>query len=423
MDVNYLSIILILKLLIAWFNVMSALFGEYFWLHRDPATQQWPLIGSYGHQYCPVEILAALELDSVNFIIGGNEEYQTRGIDYLNPTACVYSRHMIGYFEQASDDRTNGIPDIEAMIHSNYCSGDYHSIEILKKYFNVKAFAFPVPYKPTRSAFKFVCKGLVELVEQLSSLSGMEYEPARLFDVFDQSNRLADAFAEYSRASARGYQRLADFYEVELAPWSKKLDLLKKKTRDSRLDGGKDGNEGGGFNVVLTGSPVMLGDAFGPMLDKLDLPIRFHDFHFGDQRSLKKIPGGPQGLEKLAGEVDFNDPLQVYAAYLLESLAPERMVSGLADHLTARIQHAIMYEQFLEPGERIEGIIHHTLKFCDVYGTDRALFKSKVQQNHAIPVLDIERDYSRSSIGQLSTRVEAFIEILEGNKNIKEGGS
>ncbi|MFX0102688.1 MAG: hypothetical protein ACFFCS_24185, partial [Candidatus Hodarchaeota archaeon] len=114
---------------------MNELSGKYFWMHRDRSLQTPPLIGSYGHQYCPEEIIAALGLDSINFIIGGNEEYQTRGIDYSTPTACVYSRQMIGYFENYRDSEENSIPNLQAMIHSNYCSGDYHSIEILEKYF------------------------------------------------------------------------------------------------------------------------------------------------------------------------------------------------------------------------------------------------------------------------------------------------
>ena len=125
---------------------------------------------------------------------------------------------------------------------------------------------------------------------------------------------------------------------------------------------------------------------------------------------IEAYPG--QKLSPQHGDARFDHNMS--PALMLEVMAPERMVAGKTDHLDARIEQVSRYQALLPRGESIDGIIHHSLKFCDVFGTDRSQFKARVQENLDIPVLDIERDYSPSSSGQISTRVEAFSEVLAG---------
>ena len=55
------------------------------------------------------------------------------------------------------------------------------------------------------------------------------------------------------------------------------------------------------------------------------------------------------------------------------------------------------------------GVIHYTLQFCHAYNVE--FVKVKEALNKAgVPVLEIETDYSEGDVGQLKTRVEAFIE-------------
>ncbi|KYH33278.1 R-phenyllactate dehydratase activator [Clostridium tepidiprofundi DSM 19306] len=60
----------------------------------------------------------------------------------------------------------------------------------------------------------------------------------------------------------------------------------------------------------------------------------------------------------------------------------------------------------------LNGIIYHTIKFCDYYGYDFA----KIKKNINIPILKIETDYTLKSEGQLKTRIDAFIESIKSKK-------
>lgn len=55
---------------------------------------------------------------------------------------------------------------------------------------------------------------------------------------------------------------------------------------------------------------------------------------------------------------------------------------------------------------KFRGIIYNTIKFCDLYSYEYAELKSNVD----IPVLKIETDYNDSNSGQISTRIDAFLE-------------
>jgi len=60
---------------------------------------------------------------------------------------------------------------------------------------------------------------------------------------------------------------------------------------------------------------------------------------------------------------------------------------------------------------KADGVIHYGLQFCQPYLMESMLVE-KALENKGIPTLRIETDYSMEDVGQLKTRIEAFIEQL-----------
>ncbi len=58
-----------------------------------------------------------------------------------------------------------------------------------------------------------------------------------------------------------------------------------------------------------------------------------------------------------------------------------------------------------------DGVIDYALNFCATYQAEAFTVES-VLQEEGIPVMKIDTDYSAEDIGQLSTRVEAFLEMI-----------
>ena len=61
---------------------------------------------------------------------------------------------------------------------------------------------------------------------------------------------------------------------------------------------------------------------------------------------------------------------------------------------------------------KADGVIHYSIQFCTPY-TVEAYKVEKAVQNAGIPFLKIESDYGMEDMGQLKTRIEAFLEIAK----------
>lgn len=60
-----------------------------------------------------------------------------------------------------------------------------------------------------------------------------------------------------------------------------------------------------------------------------------------------------------------------------------------------------------------QGIVHYCLQFCHTYNIEAIRVREACEKNN-IPFLSIESDYSPEDIGQLQTRIEAFLEQVKG---------
>ncbi len=63
----------------------------------------------------------------------------------------------------------------------------------------------------------------------------------------------------------------------------------------------------------------------------------------------------------------------------------------------------------------VDAVIFTYLKFCPCYGMTKNNFIKRFQ-SMGIPVLELDTDYSKGDTGQIKTRLEAFIEVLQESK-------
>lgn len=61
---------------------------------------------------------------------------------------------------------------------------------------------------------------------------------------------------------------------------------------------------------------------------------------------------------------------------------------------------------------KIDGVIHYVLQYCHTYNIEAIKLDSALKKEN-VPTLKIETDYSEEDIGQLRTRIDAFLERLE----------
>ncbi|MFC1945058.1 2-hydroxyacyl-CoA dehydratase subunit D, partial [Chloroflexota bacterium] len=61
---------------------------------------------------------------------------------------------------------------------------------------------------------------------------------------------------------------------------------------------------------------------------------------------------------------------------------------------------------------RVQGVVSEIIRHCVVYAHDQPLLAEKLA-NKGIPLLHLDLEYGTSGTGQIMTRVQAFIEMLE----------
>jgi benzoyl-CoA reductase/2-hydroxyglutaryl-CoA dehydratase subunit BcrC/BadD/HgdB len=60
---------------------------------------------------------------------------------------------------------------------------------------------------------------------------------------------------------------------------------------------------------------------------------------------------------------------------------------------------------------RADGVIHYGLLFCSPYQIEAGPVERRLE-DEGVPTLRIDTDYGQEDIGQIQTRVEAFVERL-----------
>ncbi len=81
----------------------------------------------------------------------------------------------------------------------------------------------------------------------------------------------------------------------------------------------------------------------------------------------------------------------------------------MSDRVTERADFIReMVERF-----NVDGVFFQKIRYCDLWGGE-SIFLEKMLKELNIPLLSVEREYQLSAVGQLKTRIQAFLERIEG---------
>ena len=113
------------------------------------------------------------------------------------------------------------------------------------------------------------------------------------------------------------------------------------------------------------------------------------------------------------------DRAEKMAVHLPEEIRPENVIDVYAKALLNQFPCMRMIrvsgrEEYLRGlSDELDGVICHTVKFCDMYSFEYASLK----EESPLPMLKLETDLTRQCEGQIRTRVEAFLESLSQKRS------
>jgi benzoyl-CoA reductase/2-hydroxyglutaryl-CoA dehydratase subunit BcrC/BadD/HgdB len=105
-----------------------------------------------------------------------------------------------------------------------------------------------------------------------------------------------------------------------------------------------------------------------------------------------------------SGDPYFN----LYESYIEKNNCPHRRpVTSLIDYI-----REIISQSTKKPGQKIDGIIYRSLKYCHPWG----LLAERIKREIPLPILRVDDDLASPAVESLRTRACAFTEMLNAKK-------
>jgi benzoyl-CoA reductase/2-hydroxyglutaryl-CoA dehydratase subunit BcrC/BadD/HgdB len=235
---------------------------------------------------------------------------------------------------------------------------------------------------------------LVRELEKTFQLEISEENFRRAIQVYNRTRRLMARLNEFRKTDPPALSG-SEYMQIVLTGMS----IPREKFNDrleillSQIDGRRSG-EAGQPRLLIMGGGF---DSF-----------KFIDFLESKGASIV-ADGLCFGLRHYQGLIDeqTNDPLEAIADRYLCRVPCPSIIDGF-DQGYVELQK-IMHDW------NVQGVICARLKFCDHWAGARKMLKDAMQKDKGLPVLDLEREYSTTGSGQISTRMQAFLEMLPKN--------
>ena len=368
------------------------------------AREKGAKVVGYFCSYMPEEIVHALGLIPVRLGRGGSDDLVELGGRYIGKGTCVFLRESVGLFAEGKEPFSKAC-DLVAVATS--CVQMFRLAEVVKHFFNIPTLVLGVPrnfYLPEGRAF--FQKEVENFAAQLEEFAGNKLDAAALAES-----------VELYRNIRRTLQQIYDFQAADPAPisWREVFDVIHAGFYLDRAE----------YYRLLQDLLSELGtmsEALGTTDERPRILLSGTNIPPGDTKLINLIEeaGGRIVGDDLCSGLRFISGIDAKAATL----------AGLADAYIDKIPCATLpYLPSLDSDRRLEnlamiidrykpeGMIYHTLRFCDAFTFKAA--ETKRIMNNKISFMEIHTEYADSDIEAIRTRIDAFIEVLEGRRRAK----
>lgn len=305
--------------------------------------------------------------------------------EHVPPTHCVWAKNIL---EQAIRGFN---PEIKGVVTSHGCDCTNREFDIWVESVDIDfLFYLNVPLKRDKIALKFFIDDLKEMISQIEDRFKIKIQSEKIKEAIKQNNQIRRLLKEISEYRSSMILKGSEFHElVKLSQTNDKKDVLDNlKQKLIELKNKAPFTEKKMKRILLTGS-IIDDTEFLIFLEEKGFQVVADDLCIGSRYFWNTI------------EED-KDPIVAIAEYhLSKPLYSTKMPS---------------YDRFeflkdLAGNYEVDGIINIAMKFCEPMLYDHPYMNKKFKELE-IPYIFIEMLYNREQFKQLSTRFEAFAEII-----------
>jgi len=339
--------------------------------------------------YIPEELIEAAGMLPIR-ILGDSGVAIQEADAYLYANTCFFARSCLELGLQ------NRYDFLDLFVAGNTCDPIRRLFDVWRHYLPVPAaHLIPIPHRISNRAYIYFADQLRSFKGILEDLTGFSLSPDKLRGAIGLYNRTRDLLKELYelQRSERPRIRGSEMMQIIRAAWrmprteyNQALERLLEELK------GRPPLPKGRARLLMAGS----------LLDRQELLQLIEDLGgwvISDELCT--------GTRYFCLKVDTRlEPLEALARRYLDKPPCARM---------RPYSRRLEYIRQLIDTFRIDGVIHENIKFCELYGQDKPLIREDLQRWN-IPVLELDLEYGVRGIGQLRTRIEAFLEMLETAK-------
>lgn len=355
------------------------------------------VIAFMSHDNIPEELIDAAGFIPLNLIFAGNDELMDASHDYLPPSTCSFAQSCIGLFAK-KPNQYKFLDLIDYFIVSNHCVSNICAAEVITKYFDVPRLNFYVSYTLNDNSVDYFKLELLDLKKQLENINKVEIKNHELQQSIVKFNEFKKKLLRINNLFMNGKIKLEILQKALLygPDFNTELDEFIEKYENEQINTSNNSK-----NVILTGCSIFINDNLIDLIEEGGGNVIFFDTWVGDNYVSQIFDDDTLNSAK--------DPFDLLISRFKNNIEGDHLIPNALEYKIAKLEKLVQkYKQ--QTGKQI-GVINHIIKFCDHFSIHSHFLKDQLQAK-GVSVLNLERDYSRSMRGPLSTRVEAFLEMI-----------
>jgi bcr-type benzoyl-CoA reductase subunit C len=342
--------------------------------------------------YVPEEIIHAAGILPIRIMGSIQETELDDGNAYLYVNNCSFSRSCLQFGLRGEYEFLDGV------VGASTCDGARRLFDLWRQYIGTPFHhVLTVPRKYTQKAHDLYYQEMLQFTRHLEEHLGIKIQDEALLksiNLYNESRALLKELYEFRKLDKPPING-AQTMEVLNASFRMPKEIFNQWLRDLLHELAQSGYENSGrARIMLIGS-VLSNPAFIKSIE--------------DQGGLVVTDELCTSTRYWADPVilDKDMPLiQAIAKRYLNNFPCARMFPS-----DERFNRIIQYARDF----RADGVISQIVRYCVPYCHDLPLL-SKRLKTIDIPMLSLDVEYGTSGSGQIATRVQAFLEMIEGKK-------
>lgn len=350
---------------------------------------------AYTCVYTPIEVLAAADVSYIRLLHRGSPDELIAGETLTQSMLCDFAKSIIGGFMKKT-------PEFNAIekLYTFYTCGCMKSIVESVNELYVPAVVYNLPRKRTEaSEIPFLASEIRAFKEDLEKLTGEKIEDEAIREkiaAYNLARQHIREIAEYRKGdfplvrSSEFQELIKGFFTIPVEELLVELGGIKEQLQHARQPKKKK------IRLLLTGGIIADGDdKITRILEGLGVEIVAED--------------NCTGIKPVSFQVPEQEDGDVY-----EQLAEAYLGKAPCSRMYPK-EDMLDYTGNLAKEYDIDGVVVYYLKFCPSYSVEEKLYRNLFKKA-GIPLIIIAGDYSVGDEGQIKTRLEAFVELIEQKK-------